>query len=256
MDNLNKNFNDCRHWRERNDQFYLSWLSCSGRVFAHFRHFILYVCSTVFVSGKKMFAQFKSRVCVDVNVRYQKRLLQLSSSLSLWLPEPGSWLVPFSDCFLFGHQRVEEEFLIKNSSACKDYLIEAMKYHLLPADQRALMKTARTRMRTPVSCPKVQIVTSQSLPFRRAEMFQVLFKHSFKCSVASLACRWWWWLEVRRRRPSEVLSVSTLRSNNGTKWLNFLLEDAEQVGKPELLKLPCDSILAPWTFSMFFTLPP
>ena len=54
------------------------------------------------------------------------------------------------------HQRVEEESLIKNSSACKDYLIEAMKYHLLPADQRALMKTARTRMRTPACCPKVQ----------------------------------------------------------------------------------------------------
>lgn len=30
-----------------------------------------------------------------------------------------------------------------------------MKYHLLPADQRALMKTARTRMRTPACCPKV-----------------------------------------------------------------------------------------------------
>lgn len=45
--------------------------------------------------------------------------------------------------------------MIKNSSACKDYLIEAMKYHLLPADQRALMKTARTRMRTPACCPKV-----------------------------------------------------------------------------------------------------
>lgn len=52
-------------------------------------------------------------------------------------------------------ERVEEESLIKNSSACKDYLIEAMKYHLLPADQRALMKTARTRMRTPACCPKV-----------------------------------------------------------------------------------------------------
>lgn len=50
---------------------------------------------------------------------------------------------------------MEEESLIKNSSACKDYLIEAMKYHLLPADQRALMKTARTRMRTPACCPKV-----------------------------------------------------------------------------------------------------
>lgn len=52
-------------------------------------------------------------------------------------------------------QRVEEETLVKNSSACKDYLIEAMKYHLLPAEQRSMMKTVRTRVRTPVSYPKV-----------------------------------------------------------------------------------------------------
>ncbi len=52
-------------------------------------------------------------------------------------------------------QRVEEETLVKNSSACKDYLIEAMKYHLLPTEQRSMMKTIRTRARTPISYPKV-----------------------------------------------------------------------------------------------------
>ncbi|PWA18606.1 hypothetical protein CCH79_00005521, partial [Gambusia affinis] len=51
---------------------------------------------------------------------------------------------------------VEEEALIKNNNTCKDFLIEAMKYHLLPADQRHLIKTDRTRPRTPVSIPKVQ----------------------------------------------------------------------------------------------------
>ncbi|KAG9330825.1 hypothetical protein JZ751_021949 [Albula glossodonta] len=61
-------------------------------------------------------------------------------------------------------QRVEEETLVKNSSACKDYLIEAMKYHLLPADQRSLMKTVRTRMRTPVSLPKVMVVVGGQAP--------------------------------------------------------------------------------------------
>lgn len=50
---------------------------------------------------------------------------------------------------------MEEETLVKNSSACKDYLIEAMKYHLLPAEQRSMMKTIRTRVRTPISYPKV-----------------------------------------------------------------------------------------------------
>uniref|UniRef100_A0A674HZ31 Kelch like family member 2 n=1 Tax=Terrapene triunguis TaxID=2587831 RepID=A0A674HZ31_9SAUR len=61
-------------------------------------------------------------------------------------------------------QRVEEETLVKNSSACKDYLIEAMKYHLLPTEQRALMKSTRTRLRTPVSLPKVRPLTSNLLP--------------------------------------------------------------------------------------------
>lgn len=54
-------------------------------------------------------------------------------------------------------QRVEEEILVKNSSACKDYLIEAMKYHLLPLEQRALMKSIRTRLRTPSCLPKVSM---------------------------------------------------------------------------------------------------
>ncbi|KAK1904444.1 Kelch-like protein 3 [Dissostichus eleginoides] len=48
-------------------------------------------------------------------------------------------------------QIVEEEALIKNNNTCKDFLIEAMKYHLLPADQRHLIKTDRTRPRTPIS---------------------------------------------------------------------------------------------------------
>ncbi|XP_029112971.1 kelch-like protein 3 isoform X2 [Scleropages formosus] len=61
-------------------------------------------------------------------------------------------------------QIVEEEALIKNNSTCKDFLIEAMKYHLLPADQRHLIKTDRTRPRTPVSLPKVMIVVGGQAP--------------------------------------------------------------------------------------------
>lgn len=55
-------------------------------------------------------------------------------------------------CYL---QTVEEEALIKNNNTCKDFLIEAMKYHLLPQDQRLLIKNPRTKPRTPVSLPKV-----------------------------------------------------------------------------------------------------
>lgn len=54
-----------------------------------------------------------------------------------------------------GSQTVEEEALIKNNNTCKDFLIEAMKYHLLPLDQRQLIKNPRTKPRTPVSLPKV-----------------------------------------------------------------------------------------------------
>ncbi|XP_044082881.1 kelch-like protein 3 isoform X2 [Neovison vison] len=61
-------------------------------------------------------------------------------------------------------QTVEEEALIKNNNTCKDFLIEAMKYHLLPQDQRLLIKNPRTKPRTPVSLPKVMIVVGGQAP--------------------------------------------------------------------------------------------
>ncbi|XP_043924914.1 kelch-like protein 3 isoform X2 [Protopterus annectens] len=61
-------------------------------------------------------------------------------------------------------QRVEEEALIKNNNICKDFLIEAMKYHLLPLDQRQLIKNPRTKPRTPISLPKVMIVVGGQAP--------------------------------------------------------------------------------------------
>ncbi|XP_019333976.2 kelch-like protein 3 isoform X3 [Alligator mississippiensis] len=61
-------------------------------------------------------------------------------------------------------QTVEEEALIKNNNTCKDFLIEAMKYHLLPLDQRQLIKNPRTKPRTPISLPKVMIVVGGQAP--------------------------------------------------------------------------------------------
>lgn len=52
-------------------------------------------------------------------------------------------------------QRVEEEPLLKGNLPCKDFLIEAMKYHLLRAEQKVLYATPRTKPRTPVGRPKV-----------------------------------------------------------------------------------------------------
>ena len=53
-------------------------------------------------------------------------------------------------------QRVEEEHLVKQNSQCKDFLIEAMKYHLLKPELKLLYKTPRTKIRTPLGLPKVR----------------------------------------------------------------------------------------------------
>ncbi|KAF7244199.1 Kelch-like protein 2 [Varanus komodoensis] len=86
-------------------------------------------------------------------------------------------------------QRVEEEALVKNSSACKDYLIEAMKYHLLPLEQRALMKTTRTRLRTPACLPKLMVVVGGQAPkaIRSVECYD--FKEERWHQVAELPSR-------------------------------------------------------------------
>ncbi|XP_036880428.1 kelch-like protein 2 isoform X5 [Manis javanica] len=86
-------------------------------------------------------------------------------------------------------QRVEEEALVKNSSACKDYLIEAMKYHLLPTEQRMLMKSSRTRLRTPMSLPKVMVVVGGQAPkaIRSVECYD--FKEERWHQVAELPSR-------------------------------------------------------------------
>lgn len=49
-------------------------------------------------------------------------------------------------------QRVEEEPLLKADLQCKDFIIEALKYHLLKGD---CIKTPRTKPRQPVGLPKV-----------------------------------------------------------------------------------------------------
>ncbi|XP_023581241.1 kelch-like protein 2 isoform X2 [Trichechus manatus latirostris] len=85
--------------------------------------------------------------------------------------------------------RVEEEALVKNSSACKDYLIEAMKYHLLPTEQRVLMKSVRTRLRTPMNLPKLMVVVGGQAPkaIRSVECYD--FKEERWHQVAELPSR-------------------------------------------------------------------
>ncbi|KAG0425445.1 hypothetical protein HPB47_027390 [Ixodes persulcatus] len=61
-------------------------------------------------------------------------------------------------------QRVEEEPLLKGNLPCKDFLIEAMKYHLLRAEQKVLYATPRTKPRTPVGRPKMLLVVGGQAP--------------------------------------------------------------------------------------------
>ncbi|XP_064418104.1 kelch-like protein 2 isoform X3 [Latimeria chalumnae] len=127
-------------------------------------------------------------------------------------------------------QRVEEEALVKNSSACKDFLIEAMKYHLLPVEQRALMKTTRTRLRTPVSLPKVLVVVGGQAPkairsvecydFKEERWYQVSELPSRRCRAGLSS------VEAYNIKPNEwfhVAPMNTRRSSVGVGVVGGLL---------------------------------
>lgn len=80
-----------------------------------------------------LFANFiSSTTCVCVRV-----CVQLMSHVRLPLV-----------CREFLMSCVESESLIREDSQCKELLLEAMKYHLLP-EQRSLMTTQRTSERRP-----------------------------------------------------------------------------------------------------------
>uniref|UniRef100_A0A7M5WW90 BTB domain-containing protein n=2 Tax=Clytia hemisphaerica TaxID=252671 RepID=A0A7M5WW90_9CNID len=70
--------------------------------------------------------------------------------------------------------RVETEPLMKKCSVCKDFLIEAMKYHLLPRAQRLLLQTPRTKSRTP-GRPKILYVVGGQAPkaIRSVECYDI-----------------------------------------------------------------------------------
>ncbi|KAL5018240.1 hypothetical protein ScPMuIL_003962 [Solemya velum] len=88
-------------------------------------------------------------------------------------------------------QRVEEEPLVKSDSQCKDFLIEALKYHLLKTEQKALFKTPRTLPRTPLGLPKVMLVIGGQAPkairsvecydFKEDRWFQIAEMPSRRC---------------------------------------------------------------------------
>ncbi|KAL0274518.1 UNVERIFIED_CONTAM: hypothetical protein PYX00_002618 [Menopon gallinae] len=94
-------------------------------------------------------------------------------------------------------QRVEEEPLLKPNIQCKDYLIEALKYHLLKGDQKSMFKTPRTKPRQPVGLPKVLLVVGGQAPkaIRSVECYD--FKEE----------KWYQVTEMPARRCRAGLSV-------------------------------------------------
>ncbi|XP_075230806.1 kelch protein isoform X2 [Lycorma delicatula] len=103
-------------------------------------------------SEEKVFECVISWVNHDLETR-QSHLAELMEHVRLPLL-PQDYLV----------QRVEEEPLLKANLQCKDYLIEALKYHLLKGDQKVLFKTPRTKPRQPVGLPKVLLVVGGQAP--------------------------------------------------------------------------------------------
>ncbi|XP_045476736.1 ring canal kelch homolog [Harmonia axyridis] len=86
-------------------------------------------------------------------------------------------------------QRVEEEPLLKVDLQCKDYLIEALKYHLLKGDGKTNFRTPRTKPRQPVGLPKVLLVVGGQAPkaIRSVECFD--FKEERWYQVAEMPTR-------------------------------------------------------------------
>lgn len=53
---------------------------------------------------------------------------------------------------------VDKEPLFERDIQCKNYIIEAFKYHVVKGDSKLCFKTPRTKPRQPVGLPKVVIV--------------------------------------------------------------------------------------------------
>jgi len=89
-------------------------------------------------------------------------------------------------------ERVETEPLIKRSFACKDFLIEALKYHLVPRFQRNFIQSPRTRSRLPIGFPKVLYVVGGQAPkaIRSVECYDFQFEKWYSSAdMHSRRCR-------------------------------------------------------------------
>jgi len=76
-----------------------------------------------------------------------------------------------------------------NSTAGKDFLIEALKFHLLKGEQKCIFKTPRTKPRQPRGLPKVLLVVGGQAPkaIRSVECYD--FKEEKWYQVSELPTR-------------------------------------------------------------------
>lgn len=88
--------------------------------------------------------------------------------------------------------RVENEPLIKEDLLCKDYIIEALKYHLLKTDTKNTFKTIRTIPRQPIGLPKILLVIGGQAPkaIRSVECYDLREEQWYQAAeMPSRRCR-------------------------------------------------------------------
>lgn len=89
--------------------------------------------------------------------------------------------------------RVENEPLIKENLLCKDYIIEALKYHLLKTDVKSTFKTNRTIPRQPIGLPKILLVIGGQAPkaIRSVECYDLREEQWYQAAeMPSRRCRY------------------------------------------------------------------
>lgn len=89
--------------------------------------------------------------------------------------------------------RVENEPLLKEDLHCKDYIIEALKYHLLKGDAKTNFKTSRTIPRQPVGLPKILLVVGGQAPkaIRSVECYDLRDERWYQAAeMPSRRCRY------------------------------------------------------------------
>lgn len=99
--------------------------------------------------------------------------------------------------------KVENETLLKGDLLCKDYLIEALKFHLLKGDVKTIFKTPRTIPRQPIGMPKILLVIGGQAPkaIRSVECYDLREE------------RWYQAAEMPTRRCRYVKKISVEVTN-------------------------------------------